>query len=681
MRTLHAVLLAVLCAALCLTHAAKFDMLVAYSDPIGEDAWSKTHEIARATLHRNLVASGIDSRCDIFQSYKEADLTQTFTDILNERSIELVVTTSSDYANTPLDIAARFPNQHILSFGAKANAKTPNNINSGPIPIEAYYLAGQACGMVSRTNTIGLVSLSPTGNSWAIANSVLAGARKVNPDATVILMYTNDFYNPPIERAAASYMVEEFGVDCGISQGLYANTQWAKEEGIHVVGIAADFRYDINENVLFSIVYDWLYIYEYVVSSIRNNTFVGGRELQFGFNKLMQLSAFSTLSSNSFERAVTAAKDGIAAGSDQPFCGEIANYFPRSSSSPCMNATEARTQRVYLPGVLNPRNLTLADITKEIYVEYDDGLGLAVLILNGAVMVLAVFMVIDTLVYRHTVIIRSSAYIFCVVVLVGVMLGALSSYFWLGRPSDAFCMLRAWLGGLGFSISYGGLIVKNYRIWRIFSVSSLDTKIADSDRALVLKGILPMLSLEVVILILWQTIDPMRVMQITDSPFLGPNEIYLACRSVGTWPVVIFFVPKGLLLIGGIVVSYKTRDIKSQFKQYKESKEIGWCIMVTVLFAVFTMMVNFMVAYNLLAEVGAFTMATFAVTASLLGFVFGPKVWRLNIKGDKRMSARQISGGHTSSTRNTSGKHNTVTSEHTTASNDDDEEMRVENEP
>jgi basic membrane protein A len=679
MRALTA-LLAVLCTALYIssTYATQFNMLVAYSDPIGQDAWSRTHEIARATLHRTLVNSGIDSNCTIFQSYEQDNLTQTFTDILNTQQIELVVTTSSDYAQTPIDLATRFPNQRILSFGAKANSSMPNNINSGPIPIDAYYLAGQACGMRTSSGVIGLVSLSPTGNSWAIANSVYAGARKHNPDVQVILMYTNDFYNPPIERATAHYMVEEFGVDCGISQGQYVLEQWAQNDQIDVVGIAADFRYDLNEKVLFSVVYDWLNIYEAVVYSILNGTFKGGVELQYGFDNLMQLSAFSTLVPNQFERDVTQAKNGIAAKTDKVFCGDLANYFPRTSNSTCMSPGEARTQRKYFDSVYNPRNLTLADITTEIYVHYDDDLGLAVLILNGVVMLLAVSMIINTLVYRNTVVIRSSAYIFCVLVLIGVILGALSSYFWLGAPTDSYCMLRAWLGGLGFALSYGGLIVKNYRIWRIFSVSSLDTKIADSDRALIVKGILPMLSLEVVILILWQAVDPMRVVQVTDSPFLGTNELYLACRSVGVWPVVIFFVPKGVLLIFGTVVSYKTRDIKSQFKQYKESKEIGWCIMVTVLFAVFTLMVNFMVAYNLLAEVGAFTMAIFAVSASLLGFVFGPKVWRLNIKGDKRMSARQISG-HTSTTHNTSGKHNTVTTEHTQQSND--EEMEVENEP
>lgn len=674
-------LLAVLCTALYMssTLAAQFNMLVAYSDPIGEDAWSRTHEIARATLHRTLVSSGIDSNCTIFQSYKQDALTETFTEILNTQQIELVVTTSSDYAQTPIDLAARFPNQRILSFGAKADSSTPNNINSGPIPIDAYYLAGQACGMRSSSGVIGLVSLSPTGNSWAIANSVYAGARKWNPDVQVILMYTNDFYNPPIEKATADYMVEEFGVDCGISQGQYALEQWAENNTIDVVGIAADFRYDLNEKVLFSVVYDWLYIYESVVYSILNNTFKGGVERQYGFDKMMQLSAFSTQVTNQFERDVTQAKNAIADKADEVFCGDLANFFPRKNYSiPCMSPSEARTQRKYFDSVYNPRNLTLADITNEIYVAYDSALGLAVLILNGAVMLLAVSMIINTLVYRNTVVIRSSAYIFCVLVLIGVTLGALSSYFWLGTPTDSTCMLRAWLGGLGFALSYGGLIVKNYRIWRIFSVHSLDTKIADSDRALIVKGILPMLSLEVVILILWQAIDPMRVFREDTSPFLGENELFLACRSIDVWPVVIFFVPKGVLLIFGTVVSYKTRDIKSQFKQYKESKEIGWCIMVTVLFAVFTLMVNFMVAYNLLAEVGAFTMAIFAVSASLLGFVFGPKVWRLNIKGDKRMSARQISG-HTSTTHNTSGKHNTVTTEHTQQSND--EEMEVENEP
>lgn len=632
------------------SHAAAFRMLVAYSDPIGKDAWSRAQEEARSQTHRSLVLEGYHIDCNLFQSYSPENLTKLFIPILENETVDLIVFTSSKYIDTIANLSALYPSQKMMNVGGPLFA---NTVNIGTRGFEAFYLAGRACGRVTKTGSVGMVSLS---GSRGIANAVYVGLIQERPDSTLTLMYSKDYYNPPVERATASYLVDNYNVDCGISQSLYANDQWGNGENIWVVGVAADYRYEVNENVLFSVVYNWEYFYQMIARSILNGTFVGHEEYLGGFDNVMELSTFSTLATNDLERYIVEHQNAIANGTEQVFCGEFADFFPRTSNASCLTLQEIRAMAKYYNGINNPRNLTSADIQERLYVQYGDPLGITVLILNGLVMVLAIATIIDTMIHRNAAVIRSAAYIFCLLVLLGVVIGALSSYFWLGEPSDAFCLLRPWLGGLGFSISFGGLIVKNYRIWRIFSDKSLDTKVADTDRSLILKGILPMLGLEVVILVLWTTLDPLRVVLVTDSPFLNTNQVYISCRSVGIWPVIIFFLPKGILLLGGIVVSYKTRSIKHQFKQYKESREIGWCILVTVLFAIFIMMVNFVIAYNLLAEVGSFTIAIFVVCASLLSFAFGPKLWRLHIQGDKGESS------HSTSNRNTSSLHHTENS-------------------
>lgn len=538
----------------------------------------------------------------------------------------MVSFTSGDYVDTIANLTKKYPNQKMITAGSKPYK---NTVNITPRAYEGYYLGGLACASVTKTNKIGYMGLNPTSNTFGIVNSIYAGLKKINPDADLYIAFTNDFYNPLLEKRTAQFMVEEYGIDCAISQSIDANTMWANEKQIPVMGFITDMRYYVGENIMFSVTYQWDYFYYTLTQNVLAGNFTGNRTIFSGFDRIMVLTDFSTTTDNSLATFISQQKAGVANGSISIFCGEMANFFPRTSNASCLNANEIRAMNKFYSSVLNPRNLTMDDIIERLYIEPDSDLGIAIYVINSVIVVLAIMLVGYVLHNKNAGIIRSSAYRFCVLVLCGVVIGAVSSFFWVGYPTDEICMVRVWLGGIAFSISYGGLIIKNFRLWRIFKDKSLETKAA-SDSELILKGILPVLAAEVVILVLWTTIDPMKVVIVEESPFLSEAQVYVSCRSTSIWPVVVYLVTKGLLLIFGVVVYYNTRDLE---KKYNESKEIGWSIYNTVLFGFLAVLANLMVDYNVMLEGAVVTIAIFVICASVIGFVFAPKFWRVTIKG------------------------------------------------
>lgn len=72
-------------------------------------------------------------------------------------------------------------------------------------------------------------------------------------------------------------------------------------------------------------------------------------------------------------------------------------------------------------------------------------------------------------VYRDSKAVKAASPLFLIFILLGVTLSCISVFFWSGKPTTSNCMTRTWLGGIGFIFIFGSLIVKTWRISRIFS--------------------------------------------------------------------------------------------------------------------------------------------------------------------------------------------------------------------
>lgn len=141
---------------------------------------------------------------------------------------------------------------------------------------------------------------------------------------------------------------------------------------------------------------------------------------------------------------------------------------------------------------------------------------------------------------------------------------------------DFSCMAFYWFWTIGVSLSFGALIAKLYRIFRIFNNKALrKIKITNSDLYLMVFGII---SVDLVILLIWQTFSPAKFRRITSEVDLYGNPLvsYGECESKHSASFQItIIVYQMILFCGGVIASYKTRKVDSE---YQESKFIAFSL-------------------------------------------------------------------------------------------------------
>ena len=205
------------------------------------------------------------------------------------------------------------------------------------------------------------------------------------------------------------------------------------------------------------------------------------------------------------------------------------------------------------------------------YVEWSNPLAIVITIVSVILIVLCLLTSIDFIIWIDTKVIRASSPLFCMLILLGGIMGFASALLFLGQPTNGVCLARIWLSGLAFATVYSNLIAKNYRLYRIFK--NLEMRVfAISNRDLILQGVLPIVLIELIILILWTSLDPLVVVHDDKSVLLAEDEVNIRCVSQESWGVGLFLAFKMFLLALGTVVSYNTRDLVEYFK---ESQGIG----------------------------------------------------------------------------------------------------------
>ncbi len=96
---------------------------------------------------------------------------------------------------------------------------------------EGRYLEGMAAAAASETGELGYVAAFPIPEVLRGINAWTLGARSVNPDATVRVVWTSTWYDPETEGQAAQGLLDA-GVDAiGMHQDTPATGQAADAAG------------------------------------------------------------------------------------------------------------------------------------------------------------------------------------------------------------------------------------------------------------------------------------------------------------------------------------------------------------------------------------------------------------------------------------------------------------------
>ncbi|XP_006611608.1 gamma-aminobutyric acid type B receptor subunit 1 isoform X1 [Apis laboriosa] len=266
--------------------------------------------------------------------------------------------------------------------------------------------------------------------------------------------------------------------------------------------------------------------------------------------------------------------------------------------------------------------------------------------------IIAVALIIFNIWNRHRRVIMSSHPVCNTIMLIGVI-ACFVSVFLLGIDGrfvaaweyPAVCQARSWMLSTGFTLAFGAMFSKVWRVHRLTTktkadqaklfmakqkVSSIQKKIQPWKLYTMVSGLL---AVDIVLLVCWQVLDPLQRKMETfplEQPPFGDDDARIRpelehCESThnNIWLGLIYSY-KGIILVFGLFLAYETRSIK--VKQINDSRYVGMSIYNVVVLCLITAPVTMVIASQQDASFAFVALAIIFCCFLSMALIFVPKV-------------------------------------------------------
>ena len=178
-----------------------------YVGPRDDYGWNQSHAAAMDILR------GVEG-VTVIEEENVAEtnaVSQTMESMINLEGANLILATSFGYYNPfVIDAAKKYPAVQFRHCAPLWNKDTdPQNAGSYFSYLnQAHYVNGVAAGLSSPSGKLGFVAAKPVQTVLSNCNSFLLGARSVNPNATVQVIFTGEWSMPVREAEAANALID-----------------------------------------------------------------------------------------------------------------------------------------------------------------------------------------------------------------------------------------------------------------------------------------------------------------------------------------------------------------------------------------------------------------------------------------------------------------------------------------
>ncbi|MFT4192547.1 MAG: BMP family ABC transporter substrate-binding protein [Comamonas sp.] len=174
-----------------------------YFGPKNDGGWTQAFDEARVKVEQAL-GQKIPF---VEQVPEDASAIKPAAERFIQRGANIVIGTAFGYSDAFKDLSEKYPDVAFLNASGTTNGKNLESFYGRTY--ESQYLCGMAAGAASKTGKLGFVAANPFGVvNWTV-NAYALGARKMNPNATVTVIYTGAWNDPVKERAAASALIDQ----------------------------------------------------------------------------------------------------------------------------------------------------------------------------------------------------------------------------------------------------------------------------------------------------------------------------------------------------------------------------------------------------------------------------------------------------------------------------------------
>ena len=287
-----------------------------YVGPVGDGGFTYMHDLARQEVE----AMGVETV--YLENVPEGAECGEAIDNLVDEGCNVIFSTSYGHMESTAAAAEEYPD--VIFFHCSGYKMNDTNFgNYFGRMYEVRYLTGIAAGYATETDKIGYVAAVGIPEVIRGINAFALGVRSVNPDATVQVVWTNTWYDPAVEKAAAEGLLDAGCDVIAEHQDTPEPVSAAAEAGAYSVGYHSPMAQYGGDKYLTGAVWDLSIYYTAAIQSIIDGTYApesywGGIE-----DGIVLLEDYGPGISDEAITAIDTAKAAIVDGSLQVFSGPI----------------------------------------------------------------------------------------------------------------------------------------------------------------------------------------------------------------------------------------------------------------------------------------------------------------------------------------------------------------------
>lgn len=300
------------------TASDKLKVAFVYVGPIGDHGWSYQHHQALLAVQKEF---GDKVETTYVENVSEGPDAERVIEQLATAGNKIIFTTSFGFMNPTLKVAKRHPGvkfEHSTGFKQADNVATYNARF-----YEGRYVAGIASAKMSKTGTIGYIASFPIPEVIMGINAAYLGAKSVNPDVKMKIIWVSTWFDPGKEADAAKALIDQ-GADILMQHtDSPAAMKLAEEKKIYAIGQASNMAAFGPNAQLTAIMNDWNYYCIDRVKAVIDGTWKSGDTWDGLKQKMVEMAPYAASVPEDVVKLAKDAEAAIADGKLHPFTGPL----------------------------------------------------------------------------------------------------------------------------------------------------------------------------------------------------------------------------------------------------------------------------------------------------------------------------------------------------------------------
>lgn len=238
-----------------------------YARDAESSGWTYGHELGRQYINElfgdKITTIYIDNVPESAEAYD-------YIRILVSKECDIIFTTSPIFRDVTLRCALEFPAINFFNCSEQEPFKHLSNYYGRTY--EPRFLTGLIAGASTKTNILGYAATSPTPEVVSCVNAFALGAKMVNPDAVVKVVWTKE-WNSHNKFEDADQQLLAMGADVISNRNLTIPREVTRKFGVYSMLCSMDLETGKPIHHLAAPIWHWGKFYEKIVGTLLNNTF------------------------------------------------------------------------------------------------------------------------------------------------------------------------------------------------------------------------------------------------------------------------------------------------------------------------------------------------------------------------------------------------------------------------